>query len=84
MLGEKPVVNTYVVIIFKHYICDWQVDFQHAGHPSMVTKPVATAAGCDGLRSGPKALPSKAKVLRPLSQPSAAATEDLRCKAPLC
>ncbi|KOX65727.1 hypothetical protein AA303_07400 [Pseudomonas psychrophila] len=33
MLGENRVVNTYVVIIFAHYICDWQVGFQYAGHP---------------------------------------------------
>jgi hypothetical protein len=32
MLGEKRVVNTYVVFILRHYICDSPVDFQHAGH----------------------------------------------------
>ena len=33
MLVENDVVNTYVVIIFMHYIYDWWVAFQHAGHP---------------------------------------------------
>ena len=40
MQKEKAVVNTYVVIISRHYICDSRVCFQLAGHPALARKGV--------------------------------------------